>query len=70
MSDSLQPSGPDIASVELAEDGSFVTEWSDSDEVTLSPSLEQSIVTFQRAKSLALHGVLKRKRRLWPTPRI
>lgn len=70
MSAAASPAGYNVTAITTDEEGGFTTTWSDGRDVGPTNSIEQAIIYRQRARSIATFVMLKRKRRLWPIPRI
>jgi hypothetical protein len=65
----MYPAGPDVVAVRV-EGSTFVTVWDSGRESPPTNTIEQAVERRQRARAVAAHSMLERKRRRWPTPRI
>lgn len=69
MSNPLQEPGADLVDFEISNDGVVTNVYSDGTRLQAGPPSE-SVMDRQRARNIATHTFLKRKKRLWPPSRI
>lgn len=68
--DEPQPQGYALERIVVDESSALVNVWEDGTRSGPTNTIGDAVAYRQRARAIAAHLVFKRKRRLWPIPRI